>query len=71
MNLRKYLKNQIEQGKTNWESRSALIRASGENSIDELNKETKFLYNNGEVDFATYESLSSEQKKKKRDKLRN
>ena len=44
---------------------------TGENSIDELNKETKFLYNNGEVDFATYESLPSEQKKKIRDKLRN
>ena len=44
---------------------------TGKNSIDELNKETKFLYNNGEVDFATYESLSSEQKKKIRDKLRN
>ena len=44
---------------------------TGENSIDELNKETKFLYNKSEVDFSTYESLPSEQKKKVRDKLKN
>ena len=30
MDLRNYLKNQIEKGKTSWESKSALIRAAGE-----------------------------------------
>ncbi len=44
---------------------------TGENNIDELNKEAKFLYNKGEVDFSTYEPLSSEQKRKIRDKLRD
>ena len=44
---------------------------TGENEIDELNKEAKFLYKKGEVDFSTYEPLSSEQKRKIRDKLRN
>jgi len=43
---------------------------TGENDIEELNKEAKFLYNRGEVDFSTYEPLPSEQKKKIRDKLR-
>ena len=36
-----------------------------------VNKEAKFLYNKGEVDFSTYEPLSSEQKRKIRDKLRD
>ena len=31
MDLRNFLKNQIKKGKINWESRSELIRASGEN----------------------------------------
>ena len=44
---------------------------TGKNSIDKLNKETKFLYNKGEVDSSTYEPLPSEQKKKVRDKLKN
>ena len=44
---------------------------TGKNSIDELNKETKFLYNKGEVDLSIYEPLPSEQKKKVRDKLNN
>ena len=44
---------------------------TGKNSIDKLNKETKFLYNKDEVDSSTYEPLPSEQKKKVRDKLKN
>ena len=44
---------------------------TGVNDIEELNKEAKFLYNKGEVDFSTYEPLPSEQKKKIRDKLRD
>ena len=44
---------------------------TGVNDIEELNKEAKFLYKQGEVDFSTYEPLPSEQKKKIRDKLRN
>ena len=41
MNLRSYLKNQIEKGKTNWESRSALIRAAGENVNGHTNRVLK------------------------------
>ena len=41
MNLRIYLKNQIEKGKTNWESRSALIRAAGENVNGHTNRVLK------------------------------
>ena len=44
---------------------------TGVNDIEELNKEAKFLYNKGEVDFSKYEPLPSEQKKKVRDKLKN
>ena len=41
MNLRDFLKNQIEKGKTNWESRSELIRASGENINGHTNRIVK------------------------------
>ena len=41
MDLRNYLKNQIEKGKTNWESRSALIRAAGENVNGHTNRVLK------------------------------
>ena len=44
---------------------------TGVNDIEELNKESKFLYNKGEVDFSTYKPLPPEQKKKIRDKLRD
>ena len=30
MSLKNFIQNQINKGKTNWESRSALIRAAGE-----------------------------------------
>ena len=46
MDLRKYLKNQIEKGKTNWESRSALIRAAGENVNGHTNRVLKEYENN-------------------------
>ena len=36
-----FLKNQIEKGKTNWESRSELIRASGENINGHTNRIVK------------------------------
>ena len=41
MDLRNYLKNQIEKGKINWESRSELIRASGENINGHTNRIVK------------------------------
>ena len=41
MNLRDFLKNQIEKGKTNWQSRSELIRASGENINGHTNRIVK------------------------------
>ena len=41
MNLRDFLKNQIEEGKINWESRSELIRASGENINGHTNRIVK------------------------------
>ena len=41
MNLRNFLKNQIEKGKINWESRSELIRASGENINGHTNRIVK------------------------------
>tara|TARA_B100001778_G_scaffold302027_1_gene278424 strand:+ start:543 stop:1118 length:576 start_codon:yes stop_codon:yes gene_type:complete len=41
MDLRNYLKNLIEKGKTNWESRSALIRAAGENVNGHTNRVLK------------------------------
>ena len=41
MNLRDFLKNQIEKGKINWESRSELIRASGENINGHTNRIVK------------------------------
>ena len=41
MNLRDFLKNQIEKDKTNWESRSELIRASGENINGHTNRIVK------------------------------
>ena len=46
MDLRNYLKNQIEKGKTNWESRSALIRAVGENVNGHTNRVLKEYENN-------------------------
>ena len=46
MDLRNYLKNQIEKGKTNWESRSALIRAAGENVNGHTNRVLKEYENN-------------------------
>ena len=44
---------------------------TGVNDIEELNKEAKFLYKQGEADFPTYKPLPSKQKRKIRDKLRN
>ena len=44
---------------------------TGVNKTDELNKEAKFLYKQRKVNFPTYESLPSKQKRKIRDKLRN
>ena len=41
MNLRDFLKNQIEKGKINWESRSELIRTSGENINGHTNRIVK------------------------------
>ena len=41
MDLRNFLKNQIEKGKINWESRSELIRASGENINGHTNRIVK------------------------------
>ena len=41
MDLRDFLKNQIEKGKINWESRSELIRASGENINGHTNRIVK------------------------------
>ena len=41
MDLRNYLNNLIEKGKTNWESRSALIRAAGENVNGHTNRVLK------------------------------
>ena len=41
MDLRAFLKNQIEKGKINWESRSELIRASGENINGHTNRIVK------------------------------
>ena len=46
MDLRNYLKNQIEKGKTNWESRSAFIRAAGENVNGHTNRVLKEYENN-------------------------
>ena len=49
MDFRNFLKNQIEKGNKNWESRSALIRASGEKANGHNNRilkeyEDKFLF---------------------------
>ena len=44
---------------------------TGKNNIEELNKEAKFFYNKNQVEFSTYKPLSSEEKRKIRDKLRN
>ena len=41
MDLRNFLKDQIEKGKINWESRSELIRASGENINGHTNRIVK------------------------------
>ena len=41
MDLRVFLKNQIKKGKINWESRSELIRASGENINGHTNRIVK------------------------------
>jgi len=41
MDLRNFLKNQIKKGKINWESRSELIRASGENINGHTNRIVK------------------------------
>ena len=41
MDLKNFLKNQIEKGKINWESRSELIRASGENINGHTNRIVK------------------------------
>ena len=41
MDLRAFLKNQIEKGKINWESRSELIRTSGENINGHTNRIVK------------------------------
>ena len=41
MDLRAFLKNQIEKGKINWESRSVIIRASGENINGHTNRIVK------------------------------
>ena len=44
---------------------------TGENNIDTLNQQAKSFYNENQVEFSTYKPLSSEEKKKIRDKLRN
>ena len=49
MDFRSFVKNQIEKGNKNWESRSALIRASGEKANGHNNRilkeyEDKFLF---------------------------
>jgi len=41
MDLRNFLKDQIKKGKINWESRSELIRASGENINGHTNRIVK------------------------------
>ena len=41
MDLRNYLKQQIKKGETNWESRSALIRAAGKNVNGHTNRVLK------------------------------
>ena len=46
MDLRNYLKQQIKKGETNWESRSALIRAAGENVNGHTNRVLKEYENN-------------------------
>ena len=41
MDLRDFLKNQIEEGKINWKNRSELIRAAGENINGHTNRTVK------------------------------
>ena len=41
MDFRNYLKKQIEKGRTNWENKSALIRAAGENVNGHTNRVLK------------------------------
>jgi len=66
MDLRKYLKNQIEKGKTNWESRSALIRAAGENVNGHTNRVLKEYENN--FHFGTVIDIKNKEIKKYLDK---
>ena len=66
MDLRKYLKNQIEKGKTNWESRSALIRAAGENVNGHTNRVLKEYENN--FHFGTVIDIKNKEIKKYFDK---
>ena len=41
MNLKNFLQNQIDKGNTNWESRSALIRAANEQVNGHTNRIVK------------------------------
>ena len=41
MSLKNFIQNQINKGKTNWESRSALIRAAGETVNGNSNRVVK------------------------------
>ena len=69
MDLRKYLKNQIEKGKTNWESRSALIRAAGENVNGHTNRVLKEYENN--FHFGSVIDIKNKEIKKYFDKQAN
>ena len=62
MNLRDFLKNQIEKGKTNWESRSELIRASGEN----INGHTKRIVKEFEQKFRFGSAIDQKNKEIKK-----
>ena len=66
MDLRKYLKNQIEKGKTSWESRSTLIRAAGENVNGHTNRVLKEYENN--FDFGSVIDIKNKEIKKYLDK---
>ena len=62
MYLRNYLKNKIKKGKTNWESRSALIRAAGENVNGHTNRVLKEYENN--FDFGSVIDIKNKEIKK-------
>ena len=67
MDLRAFLKNQIEKGKINWESRSELIRASGENINGHTNRIVKEFDN--KFNFGTVIEIKNKEIKKYFDKL--